>query len=74
MEEITKHTLEINDKKILFIVADKYFIDLELAELKIKYLLLTENAKAKFDKKKKTLRIVIPIDQTINYHPQEELK
>jgi hypothetical protein len=34
--------------------------------------LLTGNAKAKYDKKKKCLRIVIPIDQSVNYEPEKE--
>jgi hypothetical protein len=42
-----------------------------LEELKLKYNLLTSNAKAKYDKKKKSLRIVIPVDQTINYVPEK---
>lgn len=31
----------------------------------------TSLAKAKYDKKKKCLRIIIPIDQSINYFPEE---
>jgi len=50
-------------------IGDKYFIDLELEELKLKYTLVTSNAKAKYDKKKKSLRIVIPVDQTVKYEP-----
>jgi hypothetical protein len=46
---------------------------LSFEEFKVKYVLLTAKAKAKFDKKKKTLRIVIPIDQSVKYN-QEVLK
>ena len=67
MEEVAGQTLEINDKKILLKIGEKYFIDLELEELKIKYTLLTSSAKAKYDKKKKSLRIIIPVDQTVKY-------
>ena len=42
---------------------EKYFIDLSFEDLKCKYTLLTNEAKAKYDKKKKTLRIEIPVDQ-----------
>lgn len=34
--------------------------------------MLTANAKAKYDKKKKVLRIVIPVDQSVNYFQDEE--
>lgn len=61
-------SLEINDKRIVLKVGNKYFIDLELEEFKIKYVLNTTGSKAKFDKKKKILRISIPINQSINYH------
>ena len=44
---------------------------MELEELKLKFVLLTANAKAKYDKKKKKLRIVIPVDQTVKYEPEE---
>lgn len=37
-------------------------------------MLQTGNAKAKYDKKKKCLRIVIPIDQSVNYEPEKEVK
>jgi hypothetical protein len=37
----------------------------------LKYVLQPTLAKAKYDKKKKSLRIIIPIDQSINYHPEE---
>ena len=67
MEEVAGQTLEINDKKILLKIGEKYFIDLELEEIKIKYVLLTASAKAKYDKKKKSLRIIIPVDQTVKY-------
>lgn len=42
----------------------KYFIDLNFEDLKVKYKLVTAESKAKFDKKKKTLRITIPLDRT----------
>ena len=71
MEEVANQTLEINDKKILLKIGQKYFLDLELSELKIKYSLLTANSRAKYDKKKKSLRIIIPVDQTINYEPEK---
>ena len=29
---------------------------------------MTASAKAKYDKKKKCLRIIIPVDQTVNYN------
>lgn len=32
---------------------------------------MTANAKAKYDKKKKSLRIVIPVDQSIAYEPEQ---
>ena len=38
---------------------------------------MTFNAKAKYDKKKKSLRIVIPVDQCVKYEPEkveEEVK
>ena len=41
-----------------------------MEELKIKYSLLTASAKAKYDKKKKSLRIIIPVDQTVKYEPE----
>ena len=34
-------------------------------------MLVTGNAKAKYDKKKRSLRIVIPIDQTVKYEQDE---
>ena len=71
MEEVAGQTLEINDKKILLKIGEKYFIDLELEEIKIKYVLLTASAKAKYDKKKKSLRIIIPVDQTVKYQPEK---
>lgn len=77
MEEIAGQQLQINDKKIVLKIGEKYFIDLELEELKLKYTLVTSSAKAKYDKKKKCLRIVIPVDQTVSYEPeknQEEAK
>jgi hypothetical protein len=43
---------------------EKYFIDLDFAELKINFKLISNESKAKFDKKKKTLRINFPIDKS----------
>lgn len=54
--------MDINEDKILLDAGEKYFIDLSLSELKIKYKLIHSDSKAKFDKKKKSLRITIPID------------
>ena len=70
MQEVANQTLEINDKKILLKIGEKYFMDLQLDELKIKFTLLTASAKAKYDKKKKSLRIIIPVDQTVKYEPE----
>lgn len=64
MENISEaKTLEINEKKIILAVEDKYYIDLSFEDMKIKnYPLKHAEAKAKFDKKKKTLRVQIPVD------------
>lgn len=64
MENISEaNNLEINDKKIVLSVQDKYFIDISFEDMKVKnYPLKYSEAKAKFDKKKKTLRIQIPVD------------
>jgi hypothetical protein len=35
---------------------------------KMKYKLITEKVKAKFDKKKKCLKLIFPIDLSIKYH------
>ena len=70
MEEVAGQQLQINDKKIVLKIGVKYFIDLQLEEIRLKYTLVTANAKAKYDKKKKCLRIVIPVDQTVNYEPE----
>ena len=48
-------------------------MDLEWSELKLKYTLLTAKAKAKYDRKKKCLRITIPIDQSVRYESQPEI-
>ena len=55
---------EINENKILFEVTDKYYIDLAFDTLKEKYPLRTNEAKAKFDKKKKILKVQIPVDES----------
>ncbi len=55
-------------------VGEKYFIDLPFETFKLKYKLMIENVKAKFDKKKKVLRLVFPIDQTVKYHQHEQSK
>lgn len=36
--------------------------------LKLKYKLTIESVKAKFDKKKKVLKLIFPIDKSIKYH------
>lgn len=54
--------LDVNDSKLVLEAGEKYFIDLDFAELKLSFKLLTAESKAKFDKKKKTLRITFPID------------
>lgn len=72
MEEVAGQKLQINDKKIVLKIGEKYFIDLQLQQLKVKYVLVTGSAKAKYDKKKKCLRIVIPVDQTVKYEQQKE--
>ena len=51
---------------------EKYFIDLSFEDLKCKYALLTNEAQAKYDKKKKTLRIEIPVDQKNTEYVEEE--
>lgn len=55
-------------------VGEKYFIDLPFETFKLKYKLLIENVKAKFDKKKKVLKLAFPIDQSVKYHQEEERK
>lgn len=45
---------------------------MEFEQLKVKYTLVTANAKAKYDKKKKALRIVIPVDQSVTYESEKE--
>ena len=65
MEAISEASkLEINENKILFEVTDKYYIDLAFDTLKAKYPLRTNEAKAKFDKKKKILKVQIPVDES----------
>lgn len=65
MEAISEASkLEINENKILFEVTDKYYIDLAFDTLKEKYPLRTNEAKAKFDKKKKILKVQIPVDES----------
>lgn len=50
----------------------KYYIDLAFEDMKVKnYPLKHGEAKAKFDKKKKTLRVQIPVD--ISAIPEQEL-
>ena len=71
MSEVADQKLEINEQKIILKIGEKYFIDLQFEQFKIKYQLQPTLAKAKYDKKKKTLRIVIPIDQSVNYHTQQ---
>ena len=51
---------------------DKYYIDLGFADIKVKnYPLKHTWAKAKFDKKKKTLRVQIPVD--VSAIPEHDL-
>lgn len=73
MDEISGDALNVNENRIVLKIGDKYFIDLPFETFKLKYKLMTENVKAKFDKKKKVLRLVFPIDQSIKYY-QEEIK
>jgi hypothetical protein len=51
--------LNVNENRIVLKVPEKYFIDLPFETFKMKYKLMTEKIKAKFDKKKKALRIII---------------
>ena len=64
MENISEASqLEISENKIIFGVEGKYYIDLSFEDVKAqKYPLKTAEAKAKFDKKKKVLKIAIPVD------------
>lgn len=55
-------------------IGEKYFIDLPFETFKLKYKLITESVKAKFDKKKKVLKLIFPIDQSIKYHQEEPKK
>lgn len=58
--------MDISDKKIIFAVEGKYYIDISFEDMKIKnYPLKHTEAKAKFDKKKKTLRVQIPVDVSL---------
>lgn len=68
MEEIGGDALNINENRIVLKVGEKYFIDLTFETFKLKYKLIIESVKAKFDKKKKVLRLVFPIDQSVKYH------
>ena len=71
MEEIGGDSLNVNENRIILKVAEKYFIDLPFEVFKLKYKLIHEKIKAKFDKKKKVLRITLAVDQTIKYHEDE---
>lgn len=73
MDQIGGDALNVNENRIVLKIGEKYFIDLPFETFKLKYKLMTENVKAKFDKKKKVLRLIFPIDQSIKYH-QEELQ
>ena len=54
---------------------EKYFIDLAFEDMKLKYPLKTNEAKAKYDKKKKVLKIEIPVNQKeIEFIIEEEEK
>jgi hypothetical protein len=60
--------LNVNENRVVLKIGEKYFIDLPFETFKLKYKLLTEKIKAKFDKKKKSLRLIFPIDQSIKYY------
>ena len=72
MEEIGGDSLNINENRIILKVGEKYFIDLPFETFKLKYKKIHDKIKAKFDKKKKVLRITFPVDQTIKYHEDEK--
>ncbi len=67
LEQLGSEGLNVNENRIVLKVPEKYFIDLPFETFKMKYKLITEKIKAKFDKKKKVLRIIIQIDQSIKY-------
>lgn len=68
MEEIGGDALNVNENRIVLKIGEKYFIDLTFETFKLKYKLMTENVKAKFDKKKKVLKLIFPVDQSVKYH------
>ena len=72
MEEIGSDPLNINQNRVVLKIGEKYFIDLPFEIFKIKYQITHEKVKAKFDKKKKCLKLIFPIDQSVKYHQEEE--
>lgn len=62
--------MNVNENRVVLKIGEKYFIDLPFETFKLKYKLLTEKVKAKFDKKKKSLKLIFPIDQSIKYHQE----
>lgn len=74
MDEISGDALNVNENRIVLKIGEKYFIDLPFETFKLKYKLTTENVKAKFDKKKKVLKLIFSIDQSIKYHQEESQK
>ena len=57
-------SLDVSEDKILLDIGEKYFIDVTFEELRSKYKLVHSESKAKFDKKKRSLRISIPVDKS----------
>ena len=73
VEKISELGITLNENQIIIDGKDKYFIDLSLDQFKIKYNLKKEEVKAKFDKKKKILRIIYPVDQNQKF-PEDEFQ
>lgn len=65
--------MDISESKLILEAGDKYFLDLDFSELKLSFRLVTAEGKAKFDNKKKTLRITFPIDKD-SLKEEEEVK
>lgn len=63
--------MNVNENRVVLKIGEKYFIDLPFETFKMKYKLITEKVKAKFDKKKKCLKLIFPIDLSIKYHQEE---
>lgn len=49
--------LDINEGKLILDVPEKYFLD-----IKLPYMVLFEQGKAKFEQKSKTLKIEVPLN------------